>query len=698
MISGASAPVCLANEFLSVRIDAANASFAVTDQRNGMQWKSGPVFLNMWVRDVILNRQLCCLCQKGGHWNIRQKSLPAGMAALECEHPDSGISFNIEFLLKGGSVEIRIPISTLREVKPCVHQLSRVEIFPEFAAVPQGTAGYLVLPNAGGVTIAYTNSDAGSIAQTGSMEKPCVADQLADGRVDGPVTYSSKVFAEQASVEDLPHLPLYGMVVNKAAYAAIIMDGRHDSEIVLRARQGRQNRFSLNASFTFRDTCHDELDAVDRSMRYVFLTGAEANYSGIARTYREYLIKEQGVPTLAQRAKANPDVDRLTRSFISKLTMGFKKYPARNEPEHYSPVADGHCELMVFYTYDSAMKLCRKLYDLGIDSAWMNITGFNTEGHDGLYPTIFPIEERFGGEAGFKRFMAFARELGYMASVHVNYRDSYRISPDFSEASLLQGPGGRFTKGNFWPAGQSHEVCPKAVMNGTIKRDLPRLHELNLTGPFYIDNVLGVLQSCYAPEHRCNRRQYAEAIREYIAYARKLFGSIANEMVSPDILDLADIAIELPFPRGLADHYLCSSPLKRLGLACEGVPLNQMVYHGLICYCLSYSAFEMKPDYLLHALEAGALPRYDLRDNAPEAHLDTIVEMYNVCCKQLGHLQKEFMDSHEKLDDGLYLTVYSNGQKLVVNYTDKIRQWRGHEVLPKSFLHLQDVSVHSCVK
>jgi len=39
--------------------------------------------------------------------------------------------------------------------------------------------------------------------------------------------------------------------------------------------------------------------------------------------------------------------------------------------------------------------------------------------------------------------------------------------------------------------------------------------------------------------------------------------------------------------------------------------------------------------------------------------------------QKLKHLQLEFVESHEELAPGVYRTGYSNGESVVVNYTDK---------------------------
>ena len=45
-----------------------------------------------------------------------------------------------------------------------------------------------------------------------------------------------------------------------------------------------------------------------------------------------------------------------------------------------------------------------------------------------------------------------------------------------------------------------------------------------------------------------------------------------------------------------------------------------------------------------------------------------------------SHLQFCFMDRHEKIADGVFRTTYSNGESVVVNYTDNAFEYRGETV------------------
>ena len=51
----------------------------------------------------------------------------------------------------------------------------------------------------------------------------------------------------------------------------------------------------------------------------------------------------------------------------------------------------------------------------------------------------------------------------------------------------------------------------------------------------------------------------------------------------------------------------------------------------------------------------------------------------------LKHLQLEFIESHEEIAPGVFRTGYSNGESVVVNYTDKAFAYKGESVPAESW-------------
>ncbi|MDA1040810.1 MAG: DUF5696 domain-containing protein [Planctomycetota bacterium] len=81
-------------------------------------------------------------------------------------------------------------------------------------------------------------------------------------------------------------------------------------------------------------------------------------------------------------------------------------------------------------TFAEAGVALRKLKEAGIEKIHTMCVGWNARGHDGLYPTRFPIDARLGGETGFRELCKLGDELGYHINVHDNFMMNVPQAPD----------------------------------------------------------------------------------------------------------------------------------------------------------------------------------------------------------------------------------------------------------------------------
>ena len=71
-------------------------------------------------------------------------------------------------------------------------------------------------------------------------------------------------------------------------------------------------------------------------------------------------------------------------------------------------------------------------------------------------------------------------------------------------------------------------------------------------------------------------------------------------------------------------------------------------------------------------------------DRELKASVARIKEGYDIY-QTLKHLQLEFIESHEEIAPGVFRTGYSNGESVVVNYTDKAFAYKGESVPAESW-------------
>jgi hypothetical protein len=137
------------------------------------------------------------------------------------------------------------------------------------------------------------------------------------------------------------------------------------------------------------------------------------------------------------------------------------------------------------------------------------------------------------------------------------------------------------------------------------------------------------------------------------------------------------------------------------------VPIWQILYNGIVANNpftttmnvtlkdrrsrLKAIEFSARPCFYFYSkfLSAGSnwMGNEDLgcaTDDELKASVAKIKEGYDVYQK-LKHLQLEFIDTHEELAPDVFRTGYSNGESVLVNYSDKPFEYHGESIVPESW-------------
>ncbi len=404
---------------------------------------------------------------------------------------------------------------------------------------------------------------------------------------------------------------------------------------------------------------------------------------------------------MRERAEKSPELDYSARALEVRVRMGVKPVPC--------PVLEQTLEtepaIRVFLTFSRVRDIFQEFHRQGIGHAEFCIVGWHSGGHDGRFPQLFPVEEKFGGEAELRKTIASGQSLGYQIVSHDCYDDSYRISEDWDEGFVRKKPGGELWKGSKYAGGQSYKLCRTQAYELFVKRDEPRVRDLGFKGLHYND-VLSILgpSPCYDPNHPENMRQDAEATNRILAFSKELFGGVQSE--GP-----------LDFTAPILDRVLYVSilpknfSLDQLPFADAMIPLYPAVYHGTMLYniwndCVNSTRGETA---YLKNIEYGGMPvayfyghfwldpkrnwlgSRDLHYDNPQGLKEAVAYLKPVYddLQTLHHLQKEFIEGHKELAEGIFATEYSNGQQVVVNYNENPFSLPAGKVVPaRGFLLL----------
>ena len=116
-------------------------------------------------------------------------------------------------------------------------------------------------------------------------------------------------------------MPVYGMKTPRTAFVAIVTGMKYDFSLVANAKKGV---YSCFVSFDM-DVAHAYEDiAVD----YVFLSGGDADYSGMARAYRRHQLACGACRPIAERVKTNSALAYAVQAPEIRIRQAWKPAPS----------------------------------------------------------------------------------------------------------------------------------------------------------------------------------------------------------------------------------------------------------------------------------------------------------------------------------------------------------------------------------
>ncbi|MFW6336065.1 MAG: DUF5696 domain-containing protein [Phycisphaeraceae bacterium] len=241
---------------------------------------------------------------------------------------------------------------------------------------------------------------------------------------------------------------------------------------------------------------------------------------------RRHLTQDLGKPTLEARCAQSAETASLLRSFVMKpffgLQMQVLMVNADGRPAAPPP-------FQVHMTFDEAAHWLGRIHDAGVKHVHTQSTGWNVRGHDGLWPTKFPVERRVGGEQGLRRMIGQGHELGFTMSLHDNFACSMLESPDHRDDWVRHDEHGQPHVNGFWGGGYKCIRLGRRVPDAWIENQLARTRALGISGSYYIDGIGNPLYIDYHPTDPGTRTQYAQGINKFLSHAKHTFGSVATE-------------------------------------------------------------------------------------------------------------------------------------------------------------------------
>ncbi len=669
-------------------LNSQTLAFKVVDKRSGYIWHSN---LDERGPDDRLNRTWTAFAQSGisidyldQRANTKRASITLSEHTLEIQpledgiraqvtFPEAAISVGVIIRLEDTGVRVEVPFDSIRQSGD--FRLHLLHLYPWMGATRgDQTPGYMFIPDGCGSLIRFA-------AQT-------KAANMYYGRYYGEDLGMLEVLpATSGARRPYPvSIPVVGMVHGEGqnAYLAVIEKGASYAEIrahpsgIITNFNFLYNAFIYNESY-FQPinragegvtVIQPQTNRYDIVIHYRFLTGPEANYVGMARSYQQYLL-ERGV--LKARVPSTSAGIGIRLEFLGaereKILFWNRMIPMTTVAQ-MAQIVDG----------------------LRVSNPQVIYYGWQPGGASVTPPAHVKLERALGP---LSELAALAERVRARSGTFLLYYDPLSVfagdQSSVSRYDLVMAINGRYIRGY-------HRNNPTYYLNVPALEErlssFSRDAQEKLQAGIAVDELGHMLCSDFRKGRTRNRE-------EAIAVYRALLAQIA---APPAFYTPNDYAF------GHASAYY-DIPLSSNGYTytSQDVPFLQIVLSGYVPYygeALNFSA-DMRGDLLRHA-ELGAYPSFFVTHEDTARILNTrsnwifvssyrqlqndIEEGYAWLNALLGPVKGASIIAHQAIAEGVTVTTYDNGKQIIVNYRDEpftaygvtipARDARLREVLP----------------
>ncbi|MBR4072599.1 MAG: hypothetical protein IKK24_01540 [Clostridia bacterium] len=588
---------------------------------------------------------------------------------------DKGVFFQIpvEYVIENGDFIARVITDEIVYSEEIF--LNELMFLPSFGGVNSKEEGYLFVPDGSGAIINCNNGKS-NYAQ---YKQPVYGNDVANLDPEKAPDNNQQI-----------NLPVFGIRNGNNSFIAIIEDGSAASNINAQV-SGYSNSYNLcYSSFTVRPKStitltykkdkglyvYSAKDLADNiQIRYCFLEGDNASYNGMANTYREYLENNNMLPQNEIEDDIAFELELIGSVGYDTLFLGV-------------PVAGNK----VLTSYKQAEKIIKQLKDGGIKNINLKYS-YNTNG--GQYTNV-PNGINLISDIGSKKELsALSRSVSRLfipVELQRVYNDksfdSYRknrdsarsfstdvaLYPDYDPATLTEW------ESSFLIAPRLYQKYAKKVVKdlGKYRGAGVNLNDFGKT--LYTDNN---------KKNPYDREQTKDAVAETLGGVLKET-DISLNYTNDYALVYADTVSGIP--ASSSGYYLFD----------YDIPFYQMVIRGTVdC---SLEPMNLADDYteaLLNAAVTGMSfnyrwiyeENYKIKDTWAAFHslnysawIERAIKDYKEYNQVFGELQGKKITAVNYVAPLLTETVYENGKRVYVNFSDNEKTFKGITVQARSYI------------
>lgn len=588
---------------------------------------------------------------------------------------DQSIALSVEYSLDKDGLVVRIPVDSI-VYDDSVLELTKIQLLPFFGAAQSDSDGYIFVPDGSGVLIHLNNGK----VQMDAYDKAVYGQDYTI-----PHTVST---APEDTTQQI-HLPVFGMKTEDRAFVGIIESGDAVARIMADVSGKGSAYNTVNAAFTVNSSqtpatlslnaqyyrfYQEKITQCDYTVRYRFLYGDEADYTGMATDYRQYLL-ERDLLNDVQQVRMPLFVDILQAVDSKKQVLGMPTL---------RPLA--------LTTSEQTILMLEELQQKGISDVTLQLTGWS---NDGVCHTLMDRVDWMrclGGKKGFFSLVEYIRERqGEMyVSADFQYVQKQKLFDGFQRnrdaARTLENVASKDdVQSVISPTRYAHVI-------GGFTADFPSTIGSGLSLTWMGTDLNGDYHDGAMIDRQAAKSMVATQMKELAEKGYPLAVSGAN------LYTLGSATFVCDMVHGSSQDNLSD----------ESIPFYQIVLHGYIPY--SSEPLNQVSDYeetVLKLIETGTIPAFlwmyadntVLKETAYSSYysvhysywIERAADLYAEMNAVLGDCLEARIVAHDRLTDQIYRTQYSNGVSIYVNYGDKEETVEGVTVPSRGYQRVKEV-------
>ena len=547
--------------------------------------------------------------------------------------------------------------------------------------------GYVLVPDGSGSLIRFVDNTSTFNSYSGDVY----------GKDFATETYYSFAYYDDVPVKE-PVMPVFGIAHGdgQMAFAAWANEGAEYMEVIVNPDETKGTtytwaypRFELNVNYYqvydekgsgfFKQM--DDIYQYDIDMTYAFLFGdgsdgsPAADYTGMARAYRQYLIDEGELTLLEDAAEKIP------------IRLDFIMADAKSSIVGTTQVG--------VTTVDDVREILGKVLDSGITNVNSGLVGWQKKGESLIKPYKMSFSAETGSKAAFKKLIAEFGEKGVDISLS---RDPITINKD------MTGYYNTAVKciSNWYLSIEKEAILPENIPVDLFSYAMPEKTAEWIRKLSQKTSDMSESLTLTEMPHVLTSNWSRDGVQTSLTEAIELYRNTLEEVGTETKLNLENPNSYL---WKYTDRYL-QIPVgsSQYIFETDAVPFLEMVLHGTMELYAPYANFSFyTQDSILRMIDYNISPSFILSKEPSWNLADTfsanlystefslyeelIGEVYGEINSVLGQVQGYEWIHREVPENGVVINTYSKDDMtkyVIVNYTENEVTYKGMTVAPES--------------